>query len=132
MPVDDAAAPSRDLRSPECGAGTVTLPRFASRRYTSITCTGCGAKLRRVLPGVTYYTLSFVAALLLEAAFLPVLVLALLRQWAWIAVIVAVLIAFSLATSAFLNARTRVEYENPNDARRDIPGRRYSEDRGSS
>jgi hypothetical protein len=119
----------RNRRCPQCGATTVTLPRFASRRVSPVTCTGCGAKLRRVLPGIPYYLLSFAAAILLEGSFLPAIFLGLQRQWLWIVAIIVALVAFNLATSAFLNSRTRVEYENPDDARRDRPGRWYPEDR---
>ena len=132
MPADVDTAASNNLRCPQCGADSIRLPRFAHRRITPVSCTGCGAKLRRVLPGVPYYVLSFVAALMLEGAFLPVLFLAFLREWIWIAAIVVALLAFNLATSAFLNSRTRVEYENVEDARRDKPGRWYPEDRPGS
>jgi hypothetical protein len=38
---------------------------------------------------------------------------------------VTILATFDLATSAFLEARTRLEYANVEDARRDVPGRWY-------
>ena len=123
MDAGNAASPGRSC--PHCGADTVPLPLFAGRRRSPVTCTGCGTKLERVLPGAPYYTLSFLAALMLEAALPLALLLALLRQWMWIAVIVLLLVAFNLATSAFLNSRTRIEYENIEDARRDVPGRWY-------
>jgi hypothetical protein len=105
---------------------------FASRRVTPVTCTSCGAKLHRILPGVPYYTLSFVAALMLEASWIPILFLALIQRWLWIAIVVAVLVGFNLAVAAFLNTLTRVEFENLEDARRDKPGRWYPEDRAGS
>ncbi|MBC8027041.1 MAG: zinc ribbon domain-containing protein [Steroidobacteraceae bacterium] len=123
---------SRDQRCPKCGAHADMLPLFAHRRVTPVTCVSCGTKLRRVFPGLPYYTLSFIAALMLEASFIPVLILAVFQQWLWIAVIVAVLLAFNLSTSAFLNSRTRVEFENPEDARRDEPGRWYPDDPSAS
>jgi uncharacterized membrane protein YdfJ with MMPL/SSD domain len=78
-----------------------------------------------VLPGVPYYTLSFVVALMLEAALPLSILLGLFRQWMWIGLVVAALVAVNLATSAFLNSRTRVEHANVEDARRDKPGRWY-------
>jgi hypothetical protein len=42
-------------------------------------------------------------------------------------VIVAGLLALNLGVSAFLNARTRVEYVNIEDARQDKPGSWYPE-----
>jgi hypothetical protein len=105
----------------------VRLPVFTKRRRDPVTCTNCGVRLERVLPGVPYYTLSFVSALLVEAAVPVALFLALFRQWAWIAVLVSVLVAFNLAVSAFLNSHTRVEFLDPADARKDKPGRWYPE-----
>lgn len=77
------------------------------------------------MPGVPYYSLAFMTAVLLEAALPMALFLAIFRQWAWIAVIVAGFVAINLGISAFLNARTRVEYVNIEDSRRDKPGRWY-------
>jgi len=110
---------------PACGVATVTLPLFTTRRRHPVTCTNCGARLERVLPGVPYYTLSLITALLLEAAIPIALFLGFFRQWTGIAVIVAGLLAVNLGISAFLNARTRVEFVDPADARKDKPGRWY-------
>jgi uncharacterized protein (DUF983 family) len=103
----------------------VHLPLFARRRRDPVTCTNCGVKLERVLPGVPYYTLSFIVAILIEIAMVPVLFLIFARQWSWIAVVIAAAVAINLAASAFLNARTRVEFVDPADGRRDLPGRWY-------
>lgn len=116
---------SRHRTCPGCNAPTVSLPLFTTRRRRPITCTNCGARLERVLPGVPYYALSFITALLLEAALPIALILVFFRQWVWVGLIVAGLLAINLAVSAFLNARTRVEYANLEDARADKPGRSY-------
>ncbi|HEX6638982.1 MAG TPA: hypothetical protein VF033_15105 [Steroidobacteraceae bacterium] len=110
---------------PGCAAPTVALPWFTTRRRSPIACTNCGTRLERVLPGVPYYTLSFVIAMLAEAAVPTVLLLAFFRQVGWIAVIVVSLVAVNLAGSAWLNRRTRVEFADPKDARKDRPGRWY-------
>lgn len=121
----DGAIEYRNRTCPACSVATVTLPLFTTRRRHPVTCTHCGTKLERVLPGVPYYTLAFMTGMLLEAAVPLALILAITRQWAWIAVIVVVLLAFNLAVSAFLNSRTRVEYADVTDARRDKPFRWY-------
>jgi uncharacterized membrane protein len=105
----------------------VTLPLFTSRRRHPVRCTNCGTKLERVLPGVPYYTLAFITGMLLEIAVLVSLFLIVVGQWKWIVVIVAGLTALNLGVSVFLNNRTRVEYANIEDARRDKPGRWYPE-----
>ena len=115
----------RNRPCPACNVATVTLPLFTSRRRDPITCTNCGAKLERVLPGVPYCTLAFIAAMLLEAAVPVSLILTIFGKWIWIAGIVAGLVALNLGISAFLNSFTRVEYANIEDARRDEPGRWY-------
>jgi hypothetical protein len=121
----DDAVEHTNRTCPACSVATVTLPLFTTRRRHPVTCTNCGARLERVLPGVPYYTLSLITALLLEAAFPSALIFALFQQWVWIAVIVAGLVVFNLGVSAFLNARTRVELADPADARKDKPGRWY-------
>jgi hypothetical protein len=78
-----------------------------------------------VLPGVPYYTLSFIAAILIEMAVPASMFLALMRRWDWIVVTIVGGLIANLAASAFLNARTRVEFVDPADARRDQPGRWY-------
>ena len=90
-----------------------------------MTCTNCGVKLERVLPAPSYYTLKFIAAILLEAAILPALLLVFGMAWVWLAIVIGALVAINLAVSSFLNARTRVEYVDPADARQDKPGRWY-------
>jgi hypothetical protein len=60
-----------------------------------------------------------------EAAFLALGILALFGQWGWIALIIGFLVVTNLGTSAFLNSRTRVEFVDPADARKDKPGRWY-------
>jgi hypothetical protein len=123
--VQDSAVESRKRNCPACSVATVTLPLFTTRRRHPVTCINCGAKLERVLPGVPYYTLAFLTGMLIEAAVPVGLILAIFQQWSWIAVIVASLLLFNLAVSAFLNSRTRVEYADIQDARRDQPGRWY-------
>jgi uncharacterized protein (DUF983 family) len=115
----------RNRTCPACGVATVTLPLFATRRRHPVTCTNCGARLERVFPGVPYYTLSFIVAILIELAVPASMLLALLRRWDWIAVTIVGGLIANLAASAFLNARTRVEFVDPADARRDQPGRWY-------
>jgi hypothetical protein len=122
---DGGAIQYRNRTCPACSVATVTLPWFTTRRRHPVTCTNCGAKLQRVLPGVPYYTLSFITALMLEASSIPLFLLGLFRQWGWMAVVVMVLLAVNLAVSAFLNSRTRVEFAEPEDARKDKPGRWY-------
>jgi len=122
---EGSAVEYRNRTCPACSVATVTLPLFTTRRRSPVTCGNCGAKLHRVLPGVPYYTLSFITALMLEASLLPLLLLGLFRQWGWIAVVVIVLLAVNLAVSAFLNSRTRVDFADPEDARKDKPGRWY-------
>jgi hypothetical protein len=119
------AVESRNRSCPRCAAPTVVLPWFTSRRRHAVTCTNCGARLQRVLPGVPYYTLALVTGLLSEAAILPMLIFILLGKWGWIAATVIGLMVINLGASAFLNARTRVEFEDPADARKDKPGRWY-------
>lgn len=119
------AVQHRNRTCPGCGVATVTLPLFTMRRRHPVTCTNCGAKLERVLPGVSFYTLSFITGMLFEPAMFAALVLAFFRQWAWIAAIVAGVLAVNLAVSAYLNSHTRVEYADLEDARRDKPGRWY-------
>ena len=121
----DGAVEHRNRTCPACGVATVTLPLFTTRRRHPVTCTSCGVRLERVLPGVPFYTLSFITGMLLEPAILATLVLAIFEQWAWVAAIVAGVLAFNIAVSAFLNSRTRVEYADLEDARRDKPGRWY-------
>jgi hypothetical protein len=115
----------RNRTCPACNVATVTLPLFTTRRRHPVTCTNCGTRLERVLPGVPYYTLAFITGMLLEAAVPLALLLGIFHQWAWIAVIVVLLLALNLAVSAFLNTRTRVEYADIADARRDKPWRWY-------
>jgi uncharacterized protein (DUF983 family) len=104
---------------------TVTLPLFTTRRRHAVTCTNCGAKLERVLPGVAYYSLSFITGVLTESAFMVLLLFVILHLWTWIAVMLTGVFLINLAASAFLNSRTRVEFVDPADARRDKPGRWY-------
>ncbi len=113
----------RDRACPACNAATVTLPMFTTRRRHPVTCTNCGAKLERVLPGVPYYTLAFITGMLTERAFMLFLLFIISHQWTWSAVMMAGVFVINLASSAFLNARTRVEFVEPADARRDNPGR---------
>ena len=122
---EDTVVRLRSRHCPACGAPTVNLPLFTKRRRESVTCTNCGVKLERVLPGVPYYTLSFVVAIMVEIAVLPLLFLFFARQWSWFAVVIGAAVAINLAVSAFLNARTRVEFVDPADGRRDLPGRWY-------
>jgi len=122
---EGSAVEYRNRTCPACGGATVALPLLTTRRRHPVTCTNCGANLHRVLPGVPYYTLSFITAVMLEASLIPLLGLGLFRQWGWIAVLVIVLLAVNLAVSAFLNSRTRVEFADPKNARKDKPGRWY-------
>jgi hypothetical protein len=123
--MDGNAVESRNRVCPGCGAATVTLPLFTRRRRDPVTCTNCGAKLERVLPGVAYYTLAFITGMMAEASVLVLVLLALFGQWGWIALLVGFLLVTNLGTSAFLNSRTRVEFVDPADARKDKPGRWY-------
>ena len=90
-----------------------------------MTCTNCGVKLERILPGVPYYTLAFISGMLVEVAALALLLFGFARQWGWFAVTIAALVTINLAASAFLNARTRVELADPAGARKDEPFRWY-------
>lgn len=110
---------------PQCGAASVTLPRFTTRRRSQTTCTSCGARLERVLPAAWYYSLRFFTGLLAEVAALAVLGLSLFGAWPWAALVMATLLLVNLGISVFLNARTRVEYADIKDARRYQPGRWY-------
>ena len=78
-----------------------------------------------MLPGVAYYSLSFVTGMMSEAAVLVSFFLVLSGQWRWIALLVGFLLVTNLGVSAFLNSRTRVEFVDPADARKDKPGRWY-------
>lgn len=115
----------RNRTCPACSVATVTLPLFTSRRRHPVTCTNCGVKLERVLPGVPYYSLAFITGMMAEAGALASLFLSITGHWTWIAVIVAGLAALNLGVSMFLNSRTRVECVNIEDMRRDKPGRWY-------
>lgn len=123
--ADGNAVDFRNRDCPKCGRATVSLPLFTSRRRDPVTCKNCGTKLERVLPGVAYYTLAFMTAVLAEAGFMVALVLAFFSQWAWIAALVVGFVVINLGVSALLNARTRVEFVDPADGRRDRPGRWY-------
>jgi uncharacterized protein (DUF983 family) len=112
---------------PRCGDPGIRLPMFISRRRRPVTCTSCGVKLERVLPGVAYYSIMTLIGLLTEVAALPLLFLVFLQQWLWIAVYIVALVAIHLGVSAFLNSRARVEFADPADARQDKPGRWYPE-----
>ena len=103
----------------------MTLPLFVSRRRDPITCSNCGAKLERVLPGIHYYSLRTAATVLQEAAVPGVIVLALFKGWVWVAVVVVALSLVNLGVSSFLNSRTSVEFADPKDARKDVPSRWY-------
>jgi hypothetical protein len=61
--------------------------------------------------------------MMLEAAALVSFFLALFGHWGWIALLVGFLLVTNLGVSAFLNSRTRVEFVDPADARKDKPGR---------
>lgn len=80
-----------------------------------------------MLPGVPYYTLSFVIAILTEISIFPLLFLAFSKKWAWVIAVITSLVVINLAVSAFLNRMTRVEFADPVDARQDKPGRWYPE-----
>jgi len=130
--VDGNAVDSRHRACPKCGVATVKLPWFVSRRRDPVTCTNCGTKLERVLPGVPYYTLAFINGMLAEAAIPISLLLLLLGQRTWLAALVIALVTLNLGVSAFLNSRTRVEFVDPADDRRDEPGRWYPDDPADS
>jgi hypothetical protein len=123
--VDHDPFQSRDRACPRCGAPSITLPWFVSRRRTPWTCTDCGAKLMRVLPGLPYYTLNFAIAILTEVSILPLLFLAFSKKWGWVIAVITSLVIINLGVSAFLNRMTRVEFADPADGRRDKPGRWY-------
>jgi hypothetical protein len=110
---------------PKCHAPSVTLPWFTTRRRNPITCTGCGTRLERVLPAVPYYTLAFVIAVMTEIAVVPIGLFGLVGRWDWVLLIAVTILAINIAASAFLNARTRIEFADPADARQDKPGRWY-------
>jgi hypothetical protein len=101
------------------------LPWFASRRRNPVTCTGCGARLERILPAASYYTLAFVNAIVSQVALIPLVVLAFMGRWGWIVFGIATLVSINILVSDFLNSRTRVEFVDPADAREDKPGRWY-------
>ena len=125
MGAEPGSRHSRRRDCPACGASTVELPWFTSRRRMPVTCTNCGVKLERVLPGVPYYSLAFVTGLVMEVSLVPMLLLALVQKWLWVAAVLVALVLLNLGVSAFLNARTRVEFADPKDARKDKPGRWY-------
>lgn len=103
---------------------------FTSRRRHPVTCTNCGARLERVLPGVPYYTLSFVIGMLAQVAAVPLLFLVLLQQWVWAVLTIVIVVLLNLAASTFLNSRTRVEFVDPADTREDKPFRWYPKSPG--
>ena|SRR5688572_32717016 len=110
---------------PKCAAPSVNLPLMTSRRRNPLTCTNCGVQLERVYPGVTYYSLAFITAILGEAAALCFVFLAFFQQWLWMALIVLVIVLTNMGVTAFLNRRSRLEFANLEDARQDKPGRWY-------
>jgi hypothetical protein len=122
-PVDTVSPRNRSC--PKCAAPSVTLPVFTARRRSPVTCTNCGARLERVLPGVPYYTLALVVGIAAQIAVLPLLWFAFVGSWGWFAMTLSGLVAINLGVSAFLNSRTRVEFAEPADARKDQPGRWY-------
>src|SRR5215510_9485309 len=122
---DGNAVDSRTRACPKCRQATVDLPLFTTRRRDPFTCPNCGTKLERVLPGLPYYSLAFVTAVLAEIAVLIGLILAIFQQWFWMAALIAGVVVINLGISAFLNSRTRVEFVDPADGREDIPGRWY-------
>ena len=123
--MDGSAVESRNRTCPGCGAPTIQLPVFVSRRRHSVTCTNCGARLERVLPGLPYYSLKFGTALVTEITILPLVIFGFMGKWVWIAALLLGLTLVNLGISTFLNARTRVEFADPADARQDKPFRWY-------
>jgi hypothetical protein len=123
--VERATEHSRQRECPACGAPSVVLPVFTTRRRSPMSCTNCGAGLSVVYHAPYYYTLALVTGLLFEMSFLPVLLLLILHEWWWLAAIFAATVAINYLASAFLNSRARVEFSEPRDSRRDSPGRWY-------
>ena len=130
MSVEHATLHSRRRDCPVCGAPSVQLPLFTSRRRSAVTCTDCGTKLERVLPGVAYYSLAFFTGIIMEASVFAMLLMAFFQKWLLIGGVIVGLVLLNLGVSAFLNSRTRVEYAEPKDARKDQPGRWYPQSPG--
>ena len=125
MSVEHATLHSRRRDCPVCGAPGVQLPLFTSRRRSPVTCTDCGTKLERVLPGAAYYSLAFFTGIVMEASGFAMLMMALFQKWLLLGGVILGLVLLNLGVSAFLNSRTRVELAEPKDARKDSAGRWY-------
>lgn len=65
------------------------------------------------------------AAIIMESSVFAMLMMALFQKWLLIGGMLLGLVLLNLGVSAFLNSRTRVEFAEPKDARKDEPGRWY-------
>jgi len=77
-----------------------------------VTCTNCGVKLERVLPGVPYYALSFIAALLVEILAVASLFLLVEHEWMWIAGVAVALFGLMLSGAALLDSVSGMFWTN--------------------
>ena len=127
MSVERATGHSRQRDCPACGAPTIVLPAISSRRRRPVTCTSCGRRLEVVYPKAWYYTLSLATGLLAELSIIPLLLLLISRQWAWIATVVTGFMLVNYLATAFLNARAAVRPADDLEevSRKEVFGRWY-------
>lgn len=128
MSIERATGHSRQRDCPACGAPSIVLPVFSSRRRRPVACTNCGQRLEIVYPKPWYYTLSLAAGLLVELSIIPLLFLFILQQWAWIATVVAAFAVGNYLSTAFLNARAAIQVDDDDldeVSRKEVFGRWY-------
>jgi hypothetical protein len=106
---------SRQKFCPHCGSASVFLPWFTSRRRSSVTCQNCATVLQAVYPVSAYYLLTLASAVISEFVLFPLILLALLRMWGWLALSVGAALLINLLASTLLHARAtlRVDDRDP-------------------
>ena len=97
------------LNCPDCGADSIQLLVSNVRRKRRVTCNQCSAKLEIVVPAGIYNLVTWTSAILgtMLAPFLLLFIFT--KQWATLALSIALLAALILGSNVLLNRRATVQ-----------------------
>jgi hypothetical protein len=113
----------RAVHCPSCGFSVARHPRFVHERVREISCKSCGAQLEVVLGAWSYHLLKTVSLVFWQIAGVGLFVLAFLRQWFWLAILISITLLLEIGRATVARRGAEIRWINQGSMQRQRTGR---------